>query len=154
MIHPQMYFEVRFSPAVIRARPWRSCLPSPSSREQREGPAKCRVSRVLESIAGEPQACHQPTVRGPLSPLLRTRRAGGSLVLPAQASSDVDTLLGSCSFRAYFQPPRGHSWRGCRPGIRHLALPRSLSNLGQTLCPHLHRWVPGQRVPSAGRRRG
>lgn len=115
MIHPQMYFEGHFSPAVIRARPWRSCLPSRSAREQREGPAKCRVSRVPESIAGEPQPCHQPAVRGPPSPLLRTTRAGGSLVLPAQVSSDVHTLLGSCSFGACFQPPRGHAWRGCRP---------------------------------------
>ena len=28
----------------------------------------------------------------------------------------MDTLLGSCSFRGCFQPPRVHGWRGSKPG--------------------------------------
>lgn len=53
-----------------------------------------------------------------------------------------------------FSPQEATAGEDADPGIRHLALPRSLSNLGQTLCPHLHRWVVGPRVPSAGRAGG
>lgn len=73
-------------------------------------------------MAGEPQPCHQPAVRGRVPQLLwasesspEDQASQGFSGSPAQVSSDVDTLLGSCSFRVCFQPPRGHGWRGSKP---------------------------------------
>ena len=113
-------------------------------------------------MAGEPQPCHQPAVRGRVPQLLWASESS-----PEDHASQGALwffqlrypLMWTLSWvpapsEAVFSPQESMAGEEASPGIRHLGLPCTLSNLGQTPCPHLHRWVPGQHVPSAGRRWG